>query len=74
MKQRVRYLILIGLIFISMEEITPNFKYLITGLVLLIARQRKIYKQIKLLNKAKQLICRTCSTHRKTEEKLSMKK
>jgi hypothetical protein len=56
-----------------MEEITPNFKYLNTGLVLLIARQRKSYEQIKLVNKEKQLRCRSCSTHGKTEEKLHFK-
>ena len=61
---------MIGLIFISMEEITPNFKYLNTGLVLLIARQRKSYEQIKLVNKEKQLRCRSYSTYGKTEEKL----
>jgi hypothetical protein len=56
-----------------MAEITPNFKYLNTGLVLLIARQRKRYEQIKLVNKEKQLRCRSCSTHDKTKEKLHFK-
>jgi hypothetical protein len=56
-----------------MEEITPNFKYLNTGLVLLIARQRKSYEQIKLVNKENQLRCRSCSTHNKIEKKLHFK-
>jgi hypothetical protein len=56
-----------------MEEITPNFKYLNAGRVLLIARHRKRYEQIKLVNKEKQLRCRSCSTHDKIEEKLHFK-
>jgi hypothetical protein len=61
------------LVFLSIEEITPNFKYLKPGLVSLIERQRKGCEQIKLVNKAKQLGCRSCSTHSKTEEKLHLK-
>jgi hypothetical protein len=67
------YLILINLVFLSIEEIKPNFKYLNTGLVSLIARERKNYEQIKLVNKEKQLRCRYCSTHNKIEEKLHFK-
>jgi hypothetical protein len=56
-----------------MEEITPNFKYMNIGLVLLITRQRKRYEQIKLVNKEKQLRCGSCSTQDQTEEKLHFK-
>jgi hypothetical protein len=59
--------------FLSVEEITLNFKYLCIGLVSLTTRQRKSYEQIKLVNKEKQLRCRSCSTHNKIEEKLHFK-
>ena len=59
--------------FLSVEEITQSFKYLDIGLVSLTSRQRKSYEQIKLVNKEKQLRCMSCSTHRKTEEKLHLK-
>ena len=64
---------MINLVFLSIEEIKPNFKYLNTGLVSLIARERKNYEQIKLVNKEKHLRSRSCSTHNKTKEKLHIK-
>jgi hypothetical protein len=44
-----------------------NFKYLHTGLVSLTERQRKGCEHIKLVNEAKRLRRRSCSTHGKTE-------
>jgi hypothetical protein len=73
MKEKARYPILINLVFLSVEEITLNFKYLVIGLVSLTSRQRKGYEQIKIVNKAKHLRCRSCFSHNKIEEKLHLK-
>jgi len=66
------YPILINLVFLSIKEITPNFKYLDIGLVSLTVIQRKIYEKIKLVNKEKHLRCSSCFDSQQNKGKVAI--